>query len=121
MLGQLRQKIFFSLAFAALVYLTLTLYADAPKLAEAFLGWDWRWLPITLLAVLANYGVRFIRSRIHSIDPVPTLLWHRDVRPDETTHLCEAQAYRGGLGAISGSDVMPLILDYLDQAAMYGE
>ena len=81
MLGQLRQKIFFSLAFAALVYLTLTLYADAPKLAEAFLGWDWRWLPITLVAVLANYGVRFIRWHyylrvigITTVPPRPSLL-----------------------------------------------
>ena len=61
MFGQLRQKIILSLAFAVLVYLALTLYADAPKLAEAFIGWDWRWLSIVLLAVLANYGVRFIR------------------------------------------------------------
>jgi glycosyltransferase 2 family protein len=61
MLTQLRQKIVLSLAFAALVYLALTLYADAPKLAEALLHWDWGWLPVTLLAVLLNYGVRFLR------------------------------------------------------------
>jgi uncharacterized protein (TIRG00374 family) len=61
MLTQLRQKIILSLAFAALVYLALTLYGDAPKLAEAFLHWDWRWLPIALLAVLLNYGMRFVR------------------------------------------------------------
>jgi uncharacterized protein (TIRG00374 family) len=61
MLTLSRQKIILSLAFAALVYLALTLYADAPKLADAFLHWDWRWLPITLIAVLINYGVRFVR------------------------------------------------------------
>jgi len=80
MLGQLRQKIILSLAFAALVYFALTLYADVPKLAEAFLGWDWRWLPIVLLVVLANYGVRFIRWHyylhvigIHNVPPRPSL------------------------------------------------
>ncbi len=75
MLTQLRQKIILSLAFAALVYLALTLYADAPKLADALLHWDWRWLPITLLAVLLNYGVRFARwhyyLRVTKIEGVP--------------------------------------------------
>ena len=61
MLTQLRQKIVLSLAFAALVYLALTLYGDAPKLAETLLHWDWSWLPVVLVAVLLNYGVRFAR------------------------------------------------------------
>lgn len=60
-LAGLGRKIVFSLAFAALVYLGLTLYADAPKLAQALLGWDWHWLPIILTAVLANYLLRFVR------------------------------------------------------------
>lgn len=70
MFNQLRQKIIWSLVFAALVYLVLTLYADAPKLAETFLRWDWRWLPVTILAVLVNYGVRFVRWHyyLHVID-----------------------------------------------------
>ncbi len=59
--NQLRQKIFLSLAFAAFVYLALTLYADAPKLADALLHWDWRWLPVTVFAVLSNYGLRAVR------------------------------------------------------------
>ena len=59
--ANLRQKIILSLAFAALVYLALTLYADAPKLAEALARWDWQWLPLTLVAVIVNYGVRFVR------------------------------------------------------------
>ena len=61
MFTNLRQKIILSLAFAALVYLALTLYADAPKLAEALARWDWQWLPLTLIAVIVNYGVRFLR------------------------------------------------------------
>ncbi|MBI5035658.1 MAG: flippase-like domain-containing protein [Chloroflexi bacterium] len=81
MLGQLRQKIILSLAFAALVYFALTLYGDAPKLADAFLGWDWRWLPVVILAVLANYGLRFMRWHyyllvigIHNVPLRPSLL-----------------------------------------------
>ncbi len=61
MLAGLRHKIILSLAFAALIYLALTLYADAPKLAQAILNWDWRWLPLILTAVLGNYLVRFVR------------------------------------------------------------
>ncbi len=61
MVGGLRQKITLSLAFAALIYLGLTLYGDAPKLAQALLHWDWHWLPLILAAVIANYLVRFLR------------------------------------------------------------
>ncbi len=61
LLNQLRQKIFLSLAFAAFVYLALTLYADAPRLGDAFLHWDWRWLPVTIVTVLLNYGLRAVR------------------------------------------------------------
>ncbi len=75
MLTSLRQKIILSLAFAALVYLALTLYADAPKLTDAFLHWDWRWLPVTLIAVLVNYVIRFVRwhyyLRVTGIQGVP--------------------------------------------------
>jgi uncharacterized protein (TIRG00374 family) len=59
--SNLRQKITLSLGFAALVYLALTLYADAPKLALTFLNWNWRWLLLTIPAVLANYLVRAVR------------------------------------------------------------
>ena len=61
MLKNLRQKIILSLAFAALVYLALTLYADAPKLGQTFLAWDWLWLPFALGITFANYLVRFVR------------------------------------------------------------
>jgi glycosyltransferase 2 family protein len=57
----LRQKIILSLAFAALIYLVLTLYADAPKLVQSLLDWDWHWLPAILAAVLVNYLLRFVR------------------------------------------------------------
>jgi len=75
MFNQLRQKILLSLVFAALVYFALTLYADAPKLAASVLTWDWRWLAPTILAVLINYGVRFVRwhyyLRVIDIKNVP--------------------------------------------------
>lgn len=81
MFTNLRSKIIWSLAFAAIVYFALMLYADAPKLADALAHWDWRWLWLTLLAVLVNYGVRFLRWHyylqvigITSVSPRPSLL-----------------------------------------------
>jgi uncharacterized protein (TIRG00374 family) len=81
MFANLRPKIILSLVFAALVYLALTLYADAPKLADALARWDWQWLPFTLIAVLFNYGVRFLRWHyylrvigIHNMPLRPSLL-----------------------------------------------
>ncbi len=61
MFSHLRRRILLSLAFAALVYLALTLYADAPRLAEAFLTFEWFWLPLALLVTLFNYLIRFVR------------------------------------------------------------
>ncbi|MCI0477405.1 MAG: flippase-like domain-containing protein, partial [Anaerolineales bacterium] len=81
MFTNLRSKIIWSLAFAALVYFALMLYADAPKLADALARWDWQWLPLTLIAVLVNYGVRFLRwhyylrvVEIRNVPPFPSLL-----------------------------------------------
>ncbi len=81
MIASLRQKIVLSLAFAALIYLGLTLYADAPKLAQALLNWDWHWLALIFSAVLGNYFLRYVRwhSYLHTIGvkevpPYPSLL-----------------------------------------------
>lgn len=81
MFTNLRSKIILSLAFAALVYFALLLYADAPKLADALARWDWQWLALTLIAVLVNYGVRFLRWHyylrvigIYNVPPLPSLL-----------------------------------------------
>ncbi len=70
MLSGLRQKIILSLAFAALIYLVLTLYADAPKLAQSLLDWDWLFLIPIFAAVLGNYALRFVRWHyyLHVID-----------------------------------------------------
>ncbi len=81
MLPGLRQKIVLSLAFAALIYLVLTLYADAPKLGQSLLNWDWRWLPLAIVAVLVNYLLRFLRWHyylgvigVKNVPAVPSLL-----------------------------------------------
>lgn len=81
MMAGLRKKIILSLAFAALIYVGLTLYADAPKLAQALLNWEWPWLALILSAVLGNYLLRFVRWHyylrtigVNDVPPYPSLL-----------------------------------------------
>ncbi len=57
----------------------------------------------------------------HSMDPVPVLFYHKDIRPDDTTRLCEAQSYKGGLGRILGKDLVPIMMDYINKSNMFGE
>lgn len=73
-----------------------------------------------LVVVTGDHSTPCVAKR-HTMDPVPILLYHRDIRPDDTTHLCEAQAYRGGLGRILGRDLVPIIMDYINKSTMFGE
>lgn len=73
-----------------------------------------------LVVVTGDHSTPCIAKR-HTMDPVPILFYHKDIRPDDTTHLCEAQAYRGGLGRILGKDLMPIIMDYINKSTMFGE
>jgi glycosyltransferase 2 family protein len=54
-----RGKILFSLAFGALVFICLTVYADAEKLASAFAAFDWSFAPVILACSSANYLFRY--------------------------------------------------------------
>jgi uncharacterized protein (TIRG00374 family) len=58
---QLRQRIIASLAFALMVFLVLTFYADAPRLWDALTHFDWRFLWLALATTLFNYLLRFVR------------------------------------------------------------
>jgi len=60
-------------------------------------------------------------AKRHTADPVPILLWHKDVRPDRLSKFCEDQVRTGGLGHVDGHDVMKIIMDYLDVREMFGE
>ncbi|MGB9599772.1 MAG: phosphoglycerate mutase, partial [Myxococcota bacterium] len=73
-----------------------------------------------VVVVTGDHSTPSIAKR-HTMDPVPILFYHRDIRPDETTKLCEAQAYRGGLGRILGKDLIPIIMDYINKSDMFGE
>lgn len=60
-------------------------------------------------------------AKRHTADPVPILVWHKDVRPDRVRKLCEDEVRTGGLGHLYGREVMKIIQDYLDVSEMFGE
>jgi len=60
-------------------------------------------------------------AKRHTADPVPILLWHKDARPDGVKKFCEYEVRAGGLGHVSGHEVMTIIMDYLDVREMFGE
>ena len=57
----LGRKISVALLFALGVFIALTFYADAPRLAAALAAFQWQWLPLALAVTLANYVLRFAR------------------------------------------------------------
>jgi uncharacterized protein (TIRG00374 family) len=56
-----RGRLILGFVLALVVVLGLAFYGDLPRLLEAFRRWQWAYLPLVLAAVLANYGLRFLR------------------------------------------------------------
>lgn len=57
----LARKLSVGLALALIAVLGMTLFSDAPSLLAAIAHWQWSYLPVVVLAVLVNYGLRFLR------------------------------------------------------------
>jgi len=54
-----RKKLLLSLAFGALVFIALTIYADLDELIEAFADFNWWFAPLILCCTLLNYVFRY--------------------------------------------------------------
>ncbi len=61
MLDKIKNKIFISLAFAGVIYLAFSIYANFDNVLSAFNFFNWLWLPVLLLLSFANYFVRFLK------------------------------------------------------------
>jgi uncharacterized protein (TIRG00374 family) len=61
LLKNLKKKILISTAFAGLLYLGFTIYADFNQVARVFKEFNWLLLPILLILSLLNYFTRFIK------------------------------------------------------------
>jgi uncharacterized protein (TIRG00374 family) len=59
--NDLRRKIVYSLVFALLIYVALTLWSDWAALQQALLDFPWGWLPAIIGLTLVNYGGRLFK------------------------------------------------------------
>jgi uncharacterized membrane protein YbhN (UPF0104 family) len=57
----LARKLAIGVVLGAAVILVLGLFADLPRLLDSLSRWNWAFVPVVLVAVLANYGLRFLR------------------------------------------------------------
>jgi len=56
-----RRKIIYSLVFALLIYIALTLWSDWGELQQALLGFPWGWFPAVVGLTLVNYFGRLFK------------------------------------------------------------
>lgn len=61
MLQTIRNRVFLSIAIAALIYLVFMIYVDYEKVISSFKNFNWYLLPALLLLSLGNYLSRFFK------------------------------------------------------------
>lgn len=59
--NDLRRKILYSLVFALIFYIALTLWNDWGELAQALTGFPWHWVPLIIGLTLVNYAGRLYK------------------------------------------------------------
>jgi glycosyltransferase 2 family protein len=57
----LARKLAIGIVLGLAVVLALGLFADLPRLLDSLSRWNWAFVPVVLVAVLVNYGLRFLR------------------------------------------------------------
>jgi 2,3-bisphosphoglycerate-independent phosphoglycerate mutase len=72
-----------------------------------------------LIVVTADHTTSSIKKE-HSGEPVPVAIMGPDVRTDDVKEFGERACAKGGLGRISGHDLMPILLNFLGKAEKAG-
>jgi 2,3-bisphosphoglycerate-independent phosphoglycerate mutase len=72
-----------------------------------------------VLAVTSDHTTP-VAVRDHAGDPVPLLIYARDIRVDEVSEFDEISVTKGILGRIRGSQLMPILLDLSGRAERFG-
>jgi len=62
-----------------------------------------------------------VAAKRHTADPAPILFWNANCRPDGRAKFTELNCAGGSLGQLTGTQLMHLILDYVDKEHMFGE
>jgi 2,3-bisphosphoglycerate-independent phosphoglycerate mutase len=73
----------------------------------------------TYIAVTADHTTS-LRERDHRGDPVPLTIAGPDVRKGEVTTYGERSCAMGGIGRIRGTDLMPILMNFLGKVPLYG-
>jgi len=56
-----KKKIFLSIAFGVLIFISLSFYGDFNNILESFQIFKWQYLPILLILAFLNYFLRFLK------------------------------------------------------------
>ena len=73
----------------------------------------------TYITITADHTTS-LRERDHRGDPVPLAIMGPDVRRDTVTSYGERACATGGLGRVRGIDLMPILMNLLGRAPLYG-
>jgi len=72
-----------------------------------------------LILVTADHSTPCV-LKAHSADDVPVLIHSRHVRDDDVEHFNERESVKGRLGHIFGLQLMPIVLDLMGIAELFG-
>jgi len=72
-----------------------------------------------LIVVTADHTTSSV-LKMHTADPVPLLIAGKNLHTDYVTQFGEREVAVGRLGHIQGKHLMPIILDFLGRAPLYG-
>ena len=73
----------------------------------------------TYIAVTADHSTACSTGG-HVGDPVPLLISGPEVRRDDVTSFTEPACAKGGLGHLRGTDLMPILMNYLNRTRLLG-
>jgi len=73
----------------------------------------------TYIALLADHTTP-LSVKNHTGDPVPIAIAGSEVIKDDVKRFSERDCAKGGLGRISGKDIMPILMNFLGKQKKYG-
>jgi 2,3-bisphosphoglycerate-independent phosphoglycerate mutase len=79
-----------------------------------------RGLPDDVVVAVTSDHTTPVSLRDHAGDPVPLLIYGRDIRVDDVSTFDEISVTTGSLGRIRGSDLMPILMNLSDRAEKFG-
>lgn len=72
-----------------------------------------------LIVITADHSTP-CNLKAHSADDVPVLMYASDIRDDDVMHFNEKECAKGRLGHIKGSHLMPIVIDLMGLAELFG-